>query len=127
MKLNFSYEEVHNRAHHVSSFFERIKCSDARYEQYLGEFLCSDVSSESCATIIRAIDDIKAGRIEGWEWAGNAWIVTIGKGGAEIENQYLEEMSPEHFTLDEMSNAVRAHEKFLTMDRSEDSRLEVDI
>ena len=78
-------------------------------------FLESDLqdSPESAREILRAIEDVEAGRADSWERTGNAYTLTLSPQGAAIQDEMDEDSEPYVFTLSEIREAVADWVPFL--------------
>ena len=78
-------------------------------------FLESDLqdSLESAREILKAIDDVEAGRADSWERTGNAHTLTLSPQGAAIQDEMDEEAEPYVLSLSEIREVVADWVSFL--------------
>ena len=78
-------------------------------------FLESDLqgSAVSAREVLRALDDIEAGRRESWERTGNAHTLTLTPEGAVLQDEMDEEAKPSRVSLPEIRKAVADWVSFL--------------
>lgn len=78
-------------------------------------FLESDLqgSAVSAREVLRAVDDVQAGRRESWERTGNAHTLTLSPGGAVLQDEMDEDAEPVSVSLPEIREAVAGWVSFL--------------
>jgi uncharacterized protein YacL (UPF0231 family) len=81
----------------------------------LAAFLESDLqgSAVSAREVLRALDDVQAGRRESWERTGNAYTLTLSPESAVLQDEMDEEAEPVSFPLSEVREAVAGWVSFL--------------
>lgn len=100
--------------------FYRDDAGDARARgrgrgKRVAGFLESDLqdSPESAQEILRAIEDIEAGRVDSWERTGNAHTLTLSPKGATLQNEMDEDAEPCVLSLPEIREALADWMAFL--------------
>jgi hypothetical protein len=100
--------------------FYRDPAGDARARgrgrgKRVAGFLESDLqdSPASAQEILRAIEEIEAGRVDSWERTGNAHTLTLSPEGAVLQNEMDEEAEPSSLSLSEIREAVAGWSSFL--------------
>jgi uncharacterized protein YacL (UPF0231 family) len=100
--------------------FYRDDAGDARARgrgrgKLVAGFLESDLqdSLESAREILKAIDDVEAGRADSWERTGNAHTLTLSPQGAAIQDEMDEEAEPYVLSLSEIREVVADWVSFL--------------
>lgn len=78
-------------------------------------FLESDLqgSAVSAREVLRALEDVEAGRRESWERTGNAYTLTLSPKGAVLQDEMDEEAEPVSLSLPEVREAVAGWVSFL--------------
>jgi hypothetical protein len=84
----------------------RARCA-GRGEELAG-FLESDLqgSGKQGRSILRAIDRIEAGKLDGREITGNSYTLTLSPSGASLVNENDETAKPYHLSLADLRAAV---------------------
>ena len=84
----------------------RARCS-GRGEELAG-FLESDLqgSGKQGRAILRAIDRIEAGKLDGREITGNSYTLTLSPAGASLINENDEKAKPYRLSLAELKKAI---------------------
>ena len=100
--------------------FYRDPAGDARARgrgrgKVVAGFLESDLqdSPASAKEILRAIEDVEAGRVDSWKRTGNAHTLTLSPEGAAIQDEMAEEAKPALTSLPEIRKAVADWISFL--------------
>jgi len=70
-------------------------------------------SPESAREVLRALEDVEAGRADSWERTGNAHTLTLSPGGAVLQDEMDEEAEPVSLSLSEIREAVADWASFL--------------
>lgn len=81
----------------------------------LAGFLESDLqgSGKQGRAILRAIDRIEAGKLDGREITGNSYTLTLSPGGASLVNENDETAKPCHLSLADLREAVAGWTAFV--------------
>jgi uncharacterized protein YacL (UPF0231 family) len=100
--------------------FYRDTAGDARAQgrgrgKVLAGFLESDLQDSPAAAreVLRAIEDVEAGRLDTWERTGNAHTLTLSPEGATLQNEIDEDSEPCRLSLLEIRAAVADWISFL--------------
>lgn len=100
--------------------FYRDTAGDARARcegpgQVVAGFLESDLqdSPASAHEVLRAIEDVEAGRLDSWERTGNAHTLTLSPEGAAIQDEMDEDAEPYVLSLPEIREVVADWVSFL--------------
>lgn len=100
--------------------FYRDAAGDARARgrgrgKVVAGFLESDLqdSPESAQEVLKAIEDVEAGRADSWERTGNAYTLTLSPQGAALQNEMDEDAGPCVLSLPEIRDAVEGWVSFL--------------
>ena len=101
--------------------FYRDDAGDARARgrgrgKVVAAFLESDLqdSPESTQEVLRAIEDVEAGRGDSWERTGNAHTLTLSPRGATLQDEMDEESKLCVLSLPEIREAVEGWISFLS-------------
>ena len=91
----------------------RVRCT-GRGEELAG-FLESDLqgSGKQGRAILRAIDRIEAGKLDGREITGNSYTLTLSPAGASLVNENDETAKPYQLSLGELKAAIAGWTAFL--------------
>jgi hypothetical protein len=86
-----------------------------RGEDDLASFLEGDLqgSARQGRAILRAIDRIEAGKLEGKEFTGNSYTLTLSPAGAALVNENDENARPCELSLAELREAVAGWTAFV--------------
>jgi hypothetical protein len=84
--------------------------------ELVGRFLEQDIQGclVEAAGIIGVIDGVAAGRVPGWEGAGNAFHLSLGPGGARIECLWDDSLPACVLSLEELRSAVGGWAEFIS-------------
>ena len=84
----------------------RARCTGGGEE--LAGFLESDLqgSGKQGRAILRAIDRIEAGKLDGREISGNSYTLTLSPAGASLVNENDENAKPHQLSLAELREAI---------------------
>ena len=80
---------------------------DAPFEP-LASFLESDVqgSAKIARKLLRALDRVESGKMEVWEWTGNAHTLTLAGESASIQSEIDEDAEPCLLALPQVRQAL---------------------
>lgn len=78
-------------------------------------FLESDLQESVAAAneVLRAVEEVAAGRTESWERTGNSYTLTLDAEGASIQNEIKAETEPYQLSLPEIREIVTDWISFL--------------
>jgi uncharacterized protein YacL (UPF0231 family) len=88
--------------------------------QTVAGFLESDLqdSPEAAREVLRAVDDVEAGRAPTWERTGNSYTLALSPEGAMIQDENAEDAKPHRLTLEALRKAVTDWASFLEQKRT---------
>jgi uncharacterized protein YacL (UPF0231 family) len=78
-------------------------------------FLESDLQDSTAAAheVLRALDEVAAGRAASWERTGNAYTLTLSADGASLQDELDDEAQPYALSLPELRDVVASWVSFL--------------
>jgi hypothetical protein len=84
----------------------------------LAGFLESDLqeSTAFARQILKALDDVAAGKADSWEGTGNAYTLTLTRAGASIVPDFDDDGEPHQVALAELRDAIGGWLRFLKSD-----------
>jgi len=93
----------------------RARCTGGGEE--LAGFLESDLqgSGKQGRSILRSIDRIEAGKLDGREITGNSYTLTLSPAGASLVNENEENAKPYQLSLAELREAIANWTAFLDL------------
>jgi hypothetical protein len=104
---------------------------DHRYYIYICQLLGDDYhDADDCEDVLERILKLENGEIPTFHRIGNAWTVTVTRGGVQIDSHTVPEWdakSSGRFTLQEFSAALDGWRRFFQLPRSIESRLQVKL
>ena len=91
----------------------RARCEG--HGRVVAGFLESDLQDSLAAAheVLRAVDDVAAGRAPSWERTGNAYTLTLAPDGATLQDEIDEEAEPYALSLPELREVVADWVSFL--------------
>ncbi len=89
-------------------------------QDVLADYLANELKADTsaCERLLEALRDVREGKMEDWEDAGEAWTVTLTPSRAEIVSEYAVPGRRIFLPIEELEEAIQSWMEFIALARS---------